>query len=99
MDDAYLEDPPPTAWEDFKNSKLRQFPRRERQIKWLQFLGNGIQGAAFKVSIGGEEPVVLKIVSFSQGSACNPSKCLSIDLSTMKVLGCSAPDFGAFFTS
>ena len=94
IDDAYLEGPPPTAWQDFKDSKLRQFPRRGRQIKWLRFLGNGIQGAAFKVSIGGGEPVVLKIVSFSRCSACIQSKYLSIDPSTMKVLGCSAPDLG-----
>lgn len=62
IDQEFLEGPPSTTWCSFKEPRLRQFPRRSAEIKWHEFLGMGIQGAAFKVSIGGEPPVVIKVV-------------------------------------
>ncbi|KAG7287027.1 hypothetical protein NEMBOFW57_006527 [Staphylotrichum longicolle] len=56
-----LEGPPPTTWRDLKRPKLRRFPRHGEDITWLDYLGHGIAGLVFKVTIGGGDPVALKI--------------------------------------
>ncbi len=61
IEDAILEGAPSSAWRDLRNPKVRRFPRHGAEITWLEYLGHGISGLVFKVTIGGGDPVALKI--------------------------------------
>ena len=62
IDDDILAGAPPTTWHDFKHAKLRRFRGHAEKIKWLDYLGHGAEGIVFKVAIGDDDPVALKIV-------------------------------------
>jgi hypothetical protein len=61
VEDA-LEGPPGTSSDDFRNPKLRRFPRYGSEINWLDCLGHGEEGIVFKATIGGGETVAVKVV-------------------------------------
>ncbi|AEO65303.1 uncharacterized protein THITE_2112159 [Thermothielavioides terrestris NRRL 8126] len=61
IENEILEGAPSSTWRDLRNPKLRRFPRHGAEITWLDFLGHGIAGLVFKVTIGGGDPVALKI--------------------------------------
>ncbi|KAK4195588.1 hypothetical protein QBC40DRAFT_343372 [Triangularia verruculosa] len=61
IDKRFLEGAPSTAWRDFKDPKLRQFPRHGSKIKWIDYLGHGREGIVFKATIGDKDlPVAIK---------------------------------------
>lgn len=63
IDNRFLEGAPLTAWYDFKNAKLRQFPRHGSEIKWVGYLGHGREDIVFKATIDDEKPpVAIKVV-------------------------------------
>jgi hypothetical protein len=63
IDERFLEGAPSTAWRDFKDAKLRQFPRHGSKITWIDYLGHGKEGIVFKAIIGDRDlPVAIKIV-------------------------------------
>ncbi|KAK3936886.1 hypothetical protein QBC46DRAFT_366585 [Diplogelasinospora grovesii] len=67
VEDA-LEGAPGTPLDDFKHPKLRRFPRH-RQINWLEYLGHGEEGIVFKATIGGGNPVAVKVFWSTQRPA------------------------------
>lgn len=50
---------------DFTDAKLRQFPQRGSEIKWIEYLGHGKEGIVCKATIGDEQtPVAIKVVRY-----------------------------------
>ncbi|RMZ82253.1 hypothetical protein DV738_g1778, partial [Chaetothyriales sp. CBS 135597] len=68
-----LEGAPGTSSHDFGHPKLRRFPNYQAKIKWLELLGHGEEGIAFKAVVGGGEPVAIKVFWRSQRPAPIPT--------------------------
>ncbi|KAI1495738.1 hypothetical protein F5X99DRAFT_108007 [Biscogniauxia marginata] len=61
VDETPLEGPPGTTLKDFQTLKLRRFPGRAEDIKWLGLLGQGNEWFVSKASIDGYSPVAIKV--------------------------------------
>ncbi|KAK4144475.1 uncharacterized protein C8A04DRAFT_27661 [Dichotomopilus funicola] len=72
VENEIQEGAPSSAWRDLRKPKLRRFPRHGAEITWLNYLGHGIAGLVFKVTIGVGDPVALKIASLPLSCPPNP---------------------------